>query len=60
MQKAGCKKQGHCYSKREEARLTLLILSNNDLVAFCNPCFRSFFQDHKPSLVFKTKIVDAD
>jgi hypothetical protein len=25
------KKQGHCYSKREETRLPLLFLNNNDL-----------------------------
>ena len=28
----GAKKQGHCYSKREEARLLLLFLNNNDPV----------------------------
>ena len=26
VQKAGCKKQGHCYSKRGEARLPLLFV----------------------------------
>ena len=34
MQKAGCKKQGHCHSKREEAAWPLLFLNNNDPV-FC-------------------------
>ena len=38
-QKAGCKNQGHCYSKREEAAWSLLFLNNNDPVflhsAFC-------------------------
>jgi len=43
LQKAGCKKQGQCYSKREEARLDLI-----------------FFQGHKPTNFFKTKIVGAD
>ena len=38
LKKAGCKKQGHCYSKREEARLPLLFLNNNDPV-FCNLLF---------------------
>ena len=36
--KAGSKKQGHCYSKREEARLPLLFLSNIDPV-FCTQLF---------------------
>ena len=30
LQKAGCKNQGHCYSKREEAAQPLLFLNNND------------------------------
>ena len=30
--KQGAKKQGHCYSKREKARLPLLFLNNNDPV----------------------------
>ena len=52
LQKAGCKKkQGHCYSKREEARLPLLFLSNNDPVflhpAFCNPYFGPFFKSSR-------------
>ena len=29
LKKAGCKKEGHCYSKREEARLLILFLDNN-------------------------------
>ena len=60
----GAKKQGHCYSKREEARLPLLFLSNNDPVLlhpyFWNPYFGSFFLGHKPTHVFKTRIVGAD
>ena len=40
MQKAGCKKQSHCYSKREEAALPLLFLNNNDPV-FLHPAFFS-------------------
>ena len=65
LKKAGCKKQGHCYSKREEARLPILFLNNNDPV-FCNllfsgPYFRpDFFQGHKPTHLFKTGIVGAD
>ena len=42
LQKAGCKKQGHCYSKREETRLPLLFLNNNDL-GFLHP---AFFKKH--------------
>ena len=38
LKKAGCKKQGHCYSKREEARLPILFLNNNDPV-FWHPAF---------------------
>jgi hypothetical protein len=38
LKKAGCKKQDHCYSKREEARLLLLFLNNNDSV-FLYPAF---------------------
>ena len=43
LQKEGSKKQGHCYSKREEAVWPLLFLNNNDPVflhpAFCTPYF---------------------
>ena len=38
LKKAGCKKQGHCYSKKEEAAWPLLFLNNIDLV-FCNLFF---------------------
>ena len=31
-EKSKVKKQGHCYSKREEARLLFLFLNNNDHV----------------------------
>ena len=41
--KQGAKNQGKCYSKREEAVVSLLFLNNNDPVflhpAFCNPQF---------------------
>jgi hypothetical protein len=36
--KQGAKKQGHCYSEREVARLLLLFLNNNDPV-FLHPAF---------------------
>ena len=38
LQKVGCKKQGYCYSKREETAWSLLILNNNDPV-FGTPLF---------------------
>ena len=44
LKKAGCKKQGHCYSKREEARLPFLFLSNNALL-FCTLLFSDFGTD---------------
>ena len=34
LKKAGCKKQGQCYSKRDKVRLSLLFLNNND-PTFC-------------------------
>ena len=57
--------QGPHYSKREEARLPLLFLIAIALffaLCFLQPIFwiSSFFQSHKPTHVFKTKIVDAD
>ena len=62
--KQGAKKQGHCYSKREEAAWPLLFSNNSDPVflhpAFCNPYFGPFLQGHKPTHVFKTKIVGTD
>ena len=65
VQKAGCKKQGHSYPKREEVRLPLLFLNKNDPVfftlLFSGPYFGpDFFQGRKPTHVFKTRIVDAD
>ena len=42
VQKAGCKKQGQCYSKREKARLSLLFLNNNEPV-FCTLLFATYF-----------------
>jgi hypothetical protein len=52
LQKAGCKRQG------------LLFLNNNDPV-FCTLLFAThilnpFFQSHKPTHVFKTRIAGAD
>ena len=47
LKKAGSKKQGHCYSKREEAAWLLLFLNNNDTV-FCN----LLFQVHILDLIF--------
>ena len=61
--KQGAKKQGHCYSKREEAAWPLLFLNKNDPVfspCFLQPIFWTFLQGHKPSHVFKTRIVGAD
>ena len=43
------KKQGHCYSKKEEARLPLLFLNNNDPV-FCTTLL---FAIHILDLFFK-------
>ena len=40
--KQGAKKQGHCYSKREEAAWPLLFLNNNDPV-FCTLLFATYF-----------------
>ena len=59
------KEQGHFYSKKEEARLPLHFLNNND-PAFCSLLFSGpyfgpeFFQGHKQAHVFKTRIVGAD
>ena len=58
--KQGAKKQGHCYSKREEAAWPLLFLNNNDHV-FLQPIFWNFFiQGQKPTHVLKTRTVGAD
>ena len=65
LKKAGCKKQGQSYSKREHAAWPCLFLNNNDPV-FCTLLFSGpyfgpdFFQVHKPTHVFKTRIVGAD
>ena len=52
LKKAGCKKQGHCYSKRKEAIAP----------CFLQPIFWTwfFFQGHKLTHLFKTRIVGAD
>ena len=62
--KQGAKKQGHCYSKREESAWPLLFLNKNNPV-FCTLLFAThildlFLQGHKPTHVFKTRIVGAD
>ena len=63
--KLGAKNQGHsCYSKREEVALLLLFLNNKDPV-FCTLLFAThildlFLQGHKPTHLFKTRIVGAD
>ena len=55
LKKAGRKKQGHCYSKREEAAWPLLFLNNNDPVflqsAFCNPYFGLFLTVPDPKKI---------
>ena len=62
--KEGARKQGYCYSKREEAAWPFLILNNNDPI-FCTLLFSGpyfgpdFSQGHKPTHVFKTRIVGA-
>ena len=53
--KQGEKKQGHCYSK-EKRQPGLGFLHP----VFCNPYFGPFFQVHKQTHVFKTRIVGAD
>ena len=54
-------KEGHWYSKREEAAWPFLFLNNNDPVictlAFCTPYF---FQCQSPTHVLKTRIVCSD
>ena len=51
--------------KRDEPAWPVLFLNNNDPV-FCTLLFSgpyfgpNFFQGHKPTHVFKTRIVDAD
>jgi hypothetical protein len=46
--KSRVQKQGHCYSKREEAEVAPHILDP------------TFFQGHKPTHVFEMRIVGAD
>ena len=43
--KQGAKIQGHCYSKREEAALSLLFLNNNDPVKKQGPWY---FKSSRP------------
>ena len=49
--KQGAKKQGHCYSKREEAAWPLLFLQP----AFCNPYFGPFFTGSQTDPCFQNK-----
>ena len=61
VQNMSCKKQGPHYSKREAARLPLLFLIAMALffaLCFLQPIFwiSSFFQSHKLTHVFKTRI----
>ena len=53
--KQGAKKQGHCYSKREEAAWPLLFFNNNDPVflppAFCNSYFGPFLKVPDPKKI---------
>ena len=66
LKKAGCKKPGHYYSKREEAAWPLLCLNNNELVflhpTFCNPYFGPLFYrvTNRHRYVFKTRLVGTD
>ena len=46
--KQGVKKQGNCYSKREEARLPLLFLPNNDTLLFATHILDPFFKVPDP------------
>ena len=55
LQNAGCKKQDHCYSKREEARLPLLFLTLFLHLAFCNPYFWPFFSGSQTDPCFQNK-----
>ena len=48
LKKSGSKKQGHCYSKTEEAAWRLLFLNNNDLVFLHTAVFKS----HRAQLLF--------
>ena len=65
-QKSICdKSEFQIATKREEAAWLLLFLNNNDpvffIVLFSGPYFGpDFFQGHKPTNVFKTRIVNAD
>ena len=59
LKKTGSKKQGHCYSKREEAACSLFFLNNNDPVFlhpdFCNPYFEPFFSSSQTDPCFQNK-----
>ena len=59
LKKAGCKKQGHCYSKREESAWLLLFLNNNDRLffapCFLHPIFWTFFSGSQTDPCFQNK-----
>ena len=51
LKKAGSKKQGRCYSKREEAKLLLLFLNNYD-PDFCSLLFSGPYFDKQEVIDF--------
>jgi hypothetical protein len=68
--KQGAKKQGHCYSEKRKGSLTSF-LYEKQWPCFLHPAFyillfaphilaHFFFQDSKPTLFFKTRIVGTD
>ena len=50
LQKVGCKKQGNCYPKREEAARPPLFLRNNDPY-FCNSYLDLFLKVPDPKKI---------
>ena len=50
VQKTGCKKQGHCYSRWEKADSPLPFLNKYD-PAFCNPYFGPVFKVSDPKKI---------
>ena len=60
--KQSAKKQDHCYSKREEARLLLFFLSTNDPVFLHQLLFATHILDlfFRVTHVSKTRIVGAN
>ena len=61
LKKAGCKKAGSLLFKKRNVSLAALpFLNNNDPVYSGQYFGPDFFQGHKPTHVFKTRIVGAD